>query len=107
MISFKQYYLSESSGYTSRPIGGPNILNIGKPLGRNPGGFLGDGSTNREAMPNTLLIKKKKSKKNKKSVKPKKLDAQSTIISLCKIGQCSTGLKVALSLDQSKFYLYL
>jgi hypothetical protein len=30
-------------------------------------------------MPNTLLIKKKKSKKNKKSVKPKKLDAQSTI----------------------------
>ena len=82
MLSFKQYYLSESSGYTSRPIGGPNILNIGKPLGRNPGGFLGDGSTNREAMPNTLLIKKckkKKGKKKKKSTKPKKLDAQSTI----------------------------
>jgi len=82
MISFREYYLSESSGYTSRPIGGPNILNIGKPLGRNPGGFLGDGSTNREAMPNTLLIKKckkKKGKKKKKSTKPKKLDAQSTI----------------------------
>ena len=80
MISFKQYYLSESSGYTSRPIGGPNILSIGKPLGRNSGGFLGDGSTNREAMPDTLLIKKKKKcKKKKKSTKPKKLDAQSTI----------------------------
>ena len=79
MLSFKQYYLSESSGYTSRPIGGPNILNIGKPLGRNPGGFLGDGSTNREAMPDILLIKKKKKGKKKKSTKPKKLDAQSTI----------------------------
>ena len=79
MISFKQYYLSESSGYTSRPIGGPNNLNIGKPLGRNPGGFLGDGSTNREAMPDTLLIKKKKKGKKKKKKKEKKLDAQNTI----------------------------
>jgi hypothetical protein len=75
MISFKQYYLSERSG----PIGGPNILSFKKPLGRNPGGFLGDGSTNREAMPDTLLIKKEKKGKKKKSTKPKKLDAQSTI----------------------------
>lgn len=90
MISFKQYYLSEVSGYTSRATG-KNILAIGTPLGRNPGGFLGDASTNREPTGDTIVInktkledeekessKKKNKKKNKKkSVKPKKLDAQS------------------------------
>ena len=82
MISFKQYYLSEVSGYTSRATG-KNLLAIGTPLGRNPGGFLGDGSTNREPTGDTIvinkteLLKNKKKKKNKKSVKPKKLDAQS------------------------------
>ena len=87
MISFKQYYLSEVSGYTSRATG-KNLLAIGTPLGRNPGGFLGDGSTNREPTGDTIVINKtkledeekkssKKKKKKKKSVKPKKLDAQS------------------------------
>lgn len=87
MISFKQYYLSEVSGYTSRATG-KNILAIGTPLGRNPGGFLGDASTNREPTGDTIVINKtkiedeekkssKKKKKKKKSVKPKKLDAQS------------------------------
>jgi len=46
-------------------------------------------------MPDTLLIKKKKKGKKKKSIKPKKLDANLLLISLCKIGRCSTGLKVA------------
>lgn len=82
MINFKEYCLQEwgnASGNFNRPKNGPDILSIGEPLGRNPGGFKGDGSTNREAMPDTMILKKKKKgKKNKKSVK-KKLDAQSVI----------------------------
>lgn len=80
MITFEHYYLLEygnASGYSHRVKNGPDILSIGEPLGRNPGGFLGDGSTNREPSPNPLLIKKKRKKKRKNKIK--KLDAQNAI----------------------------
>ena len=80
MKSFKQFYLNEwgnASGNFDRPKHGPDILSIGEPLGRNPGGFKGDGSTSREAMPDTLIFKKsKKNKKKSKADKKKILDAE-------------------------------